>query len=145
MEVFSAALDYKTRLKMNKIKNLSELRKMRQVLQDDLKLRENCENPESIVQVKVGMGTSGIASGAKEVMEYLITELQKRSIEAVVTQVGDMGYSFAEPTVEITKPGEEAVVFGDVNEEKVNEMIDKYIQHGELIEGILPQNYDTIN
>lgn len=130
---------------MTKIKSLDELRKQKEALQNQIKLRETADNPESVVQIKVGMATSGIASGAKEIMEFMITALQKRNINALVTQAGDMGYCFAEPTIEITRPGEAPVVFGYVTIEKADEIIEKYIKNGELVEGILPENYHTIN
>ncbi len=84
------------------------------------------------------------ASGAKEVMEFFVTELNKRSIDAVVTQTGCMGYCFAEPTVEITLPGKEPIVFGYVDVKKADEIIERYIKEGELVDGIIPQNYNTI-
>lgn len=130
---------------MNKIKNLADLRKIKTDLQDKIKLRETSDSPESVIQIKIGMATSGIASGAKEVMSYFIEELDKRKIDAVVTQVGDMGYCYAEPTIEITKPGMDPVVFGYVTTTKANEIIEKYIINGELVEGILPANYQSID
>ncbi|HNW75620.1 MAG TPA: (2Fe-2S) ferredoxin domain-containing protein [Bacteroidales bacterium] len=130
---------------MNKIKSLSDLKKMQEDLQSKMSLRERSNHPESIIQIKVGMATSGIASGAKEVMTYFINELEKRNIEAVVTQTGDMGYCYAEPTVEITLPGHEPVVFGNVKVQKAEEIIEKYIKNGEMVDGIIPMNYETIN
>ena len=50
---------------MNKIKNLADLRKMKDELQNKIQLREKSDSPDAIIQVKVGMATSGIASGAK--------------------------------------------------------------------------------
>ncbi|MBQ7575881.1 MAG: (2Fe-2S) ferredoxin domain-containing protein [Bacteroidales bacterium] len=129
---------------MDKIKNLAELRKMREGMQGKMSMRENSNSSEAIIQIKVGMATSGIASGAKETMNYLITEIDKRQIKALVMQVGDMGYCHAEPTVEVTIPGKDPVVFGNVNIARAQEIIDKYIVNGELIEGILPANYRSI-
>ena len=129
---------------MNKIKNLAELRKMREGMQGKMSMRENSESSEAIIQIKVGMATSGIASGAKETMNYLITEIDKRQIKALVMQVGDMGYCHSEPTVEVTIPGKDPVVFGNVNIARAKELIEKYILNGELIEGILPANYRSI-
>ena len=130
---------------MGKIKSLDDLKKRKTDLQKKVDLRERAEDAESYVQIKVGMATSGIASGAKEVMDFLIEALEKRNIEAVVTQAGDMGYSFAEPTIEVTKPGEEPVVFGYVDKTKADEIIERYIKRGELVDGIIPQNYRTID
>ncbi|HHU97268.1 MAG: (2Fe-2S) ferredoxin domain-containing protein [Bacteroidota bacterium] len=126
------------------IKTLDDLKKRQEEMKSRVNLRDKAENPESLVQVKVAMATCGIASGAKEVMEFFVTELDKRSIDAVVTQTGCMGYCFAEPTVEITLPGKEPIVFGYVDAEKADEIIERYIKEGELVDGIIPQNYNTI-
>ena len=117
---------------------------MREQLKSGLNLREKGDNPENLVQVRVAMATCGIASGAKEIMEFFIEHLERRNIEAVVTQTGCMGYCYAEPTVEITLPGKEPVVFGFVDERKADEIIEKYIKTGELVDGIIPVNYETL-
>lgn len=129
---------------MNGIKTLADLKKKQEEVRARINLRDKAEDPDSLVQVKVAMATCGIASGAKEVMEYFVEELDKRNIDAVVTQTGCMGYCFAEPTVEITLPGKEPVVFGYLNAKKADEIIESYIKDGELVDGIIPQNYDTI-
>jgi len=130
---------------MSKIKSLDDLRKMKENLQAKINLREKGEDPGSHVQVKVAMATCGIASGAKTVMEFMMGELEKRGIESVVTQTGCMGYCYAEPTIEVKLPGQEAIVFGYVDTKKADEIIEKYIKNGELVEGIIPMNYETID
>lgn len=128
---------------MNKVKTLDELRKMRERLHAELNIRENSNHPDRLPQVRVAMGTCGIAAGAKEVMDRFVTSLAERRIDAVVTQSGCMGYCNAEPTVEITLPGGEPLVFGDVTPARVEELIDKYILGGELVEGIIPARHNT--
>jgi NADP-reducing hydrogenase subunit HndB len=130
---------------MEKIKSLADLKKKREELQSKLQLREQGENAENLIQIKVAMATCGIASGAKQVMEVLIDECQKRNIPAVVTQTGCMGYCYAEPTVEVAKPGQEPVVFGYVNPEKAVDLVGKYIQNNELLDGVIPVNYEKID
>lgn len=130
---------------MTQIKTLADLKKMKEDLQGKIKLREKADHPEAYTQIKVGMATSGIASGAKEVMDFIIEALEKRNIEAIVTQTGDMGYCYAEPTIEVIKPGKDPIVFGWVNTKKADEIIEKYIRRDELVDGILPANYRTIN
>lgn len=129
---------------MEKIKTLADLKKKSRDLKAGIELREK-SNAENLVQIKVAMATCGIASGAKETMEYFMDELEKRNIDAVVTQTGCMGYCYAEPTVEVTLPGKEPIVFGYVNTRKANDIIEKYIRNGELLEGIIPMNYQTID
>lgn len=130
---------------MNKIKSLADLKKIRDEQQTGLQTREKGEVAEDLVQVKVAMATCGIASGAKEIMEFMTEALEKRGVDAIVTQVGCMGYCYAEPTIEVTLPESEPVVFGGVNREKADEIIEKYIKVGELVDGIIPVNYETID
>ena len=130
---------------MTKVKSLADLKKMKEQLQSKVSLREKGEDPDSRVQIKVAMATCGIASGAKTVMEFFIDELEKRSIDAVVTQTGCMGYCYAEPTIEVKLPKQDPVVFGYVDKKKADEIIEKYIKNGELVDGIIPVNYNTID
>ncbi len=130
---------------MAKVKSLSDLNKMREELQSKMNLREKGEHPDSIVQIKVSMATCGIASGAKEIMDYMINELDNRAIDAVITQTGCMGYCYAEPTIEVTLPDNKPIVFGYVDTKKAQEIIEVYIQTGKLVDGIIPVNYETVN
>ncbi|WP_278704294.1 (2Fe-2S) ferredoxin domain-containing protein [Parabacteroides goldsteinii] len=129
---------------MNKVKTLDDLRKMRESLRASLDLREKSNNPEQMVQIKVAMATCGIAAGAKEVMSYFIKVLDRERVDALVTQTGCMGYCYAEPTVEITVPGKEPIVFGRVNKAKVDEIITCYIKQGILLDDIIPVNYNAV-
>ena len=130
---------------MTKIKTLADLKKMRSNLQNEIDLRQQSENPESVVQVKVGMGTCGIVAGAKETITFFNDALRKRSVSAVITQTGCMGYCHSEPTVEITLPGKDPVVFGNVSPDKADEIIEMYIKKGQLVDGLIPVAYKTIN
>ena len=129
---------------MDKIKSLADMKKKREDLQAGLSLRERGDNVENLVQIKVAMATCGIASGAKQVMDFLIEDLDKKKVPAVVTQTGCMGYCYAEPTIEVKKPGQEPIVFGYVNVQKAEEIVEKYIRGNELVEGIIPVNYEKI-
>jgi NADP-reducing hydrogenase subunit HndB len=130
---------------MNKIKTMADLKKIRSELQARIEQREKAGTPESRVVIKVGMATSGIASGARDVLTFMTEELEKRNVDALVIPAGDMGYCYAEPTIEVKRPGEEPVVFGYVSREKADEIIEKFIKYGELVEGIIPDNYRTID
>jgi NADP-reducing hydrogenase subunit HndB len=129
---------------MTKITSLADLRKIKSDVEAKMSLRERSESPESMVQIRVAMATCGIASGAKIVMDYMINELDKRNIPAVVTQTGCMGYCYAEPTIEVTRPGQAPLVFGYVDSKKADQIIEKYIKNGELLDGIIPVNYENI-
>jgi len=127
---------------MDKIKSLADLKKKKEELQSILNLREKSDS--GTIQIKVAMATCGIASGAKEVMNVLIKECEKRNLQALITQTGCMGYCYAEPTIEVKKPGTEPIIFGYVNSEKAEQIITKYIIGNEVLDGVIPVNYETI-
>ena len=130
---------------MNKITSLADLKKLKDQAQSRLKMRENSDAVDTLVQIKVGMATCGIASGAKDTMNFFVEETSHQAIDAVVTQTGCMGFCYAVPTVEVTLPGKEPVVFGNVDKVKAREIIDRYIIKGELVDGIIPMNFKTIH
>lgn len=130
---------------MAKIKSLEDLNFIKEIFQLKMDRKSKTDAVDGMVQVKIAMATCGIASGAKEVMNYFIEAFDKKGILAVVTQTGCMGYCYAEPTIEVTMPGKEPLVFGDVDIKRANEIIEKYIKNGELVDGIIPVNYNTID
>jgi NADP-reducing hydrogenase subunit HndB len=130
---------------MKKINSLADLMKHREEI---ISIKSKSGVPGSgneITRIRVHMGTSGLASGAKDIFDFLMVELDKRNIDASIIKTGDLGYSFAEPTIEVKRPGEDPVVFGNVDKMKADEIIEKYIRKGQLVGGILPANYRTIN
>ena len=129
---------------MEKIKSLADLKKIKDNVQAKIELREKSEHPESRIQIKVAMATCGIAAGSKATMAYFLDHLEENGIDAVVTQTGCMGYCYAEPTIQVIIPGKSPVVFGYVNKEKVDEIIQKYIQEGTLVDGIIPETYTAV-
>ena len=130
---------------MSKITSLADLKKKRDELKSGVGTREKAIDKETIVQVKVAMATCGIASGAKTVMEFFLEQLERRNVAAIVTQTGCMGYCYAEPTIEVKLPREEPVVFGFVDLKRADQIIEKYIKTGELVDGIIPVNYQSID
>lgn len=128
---------------MKKINSTADLFKLKEEIKAKIFGKEGTSGTK--VRIRVHSGTSGLASGARSVFEFITQELEKRNIDATVIKTGDLGYCFAEPTIEVTRPGETPVVFGNVDKLKADEIIEKFIKNGEYIDGILPVNYQTIN
>ena len=105
---------------------LEELRKLRDTTKTDIKRRE-AEGKE--IQVIVGMGTCGIAAGAKATLDAFINALDENSLveTVLVRQTGCMGMCHSEPTVEIIVPGMPAVIYGLVDAKVAQEIVSKHI------------------
>ena len=70
--------------------NLEELKKIREKAQKDVELRQK----QSRIRIVVGMGTSGIAAGARDVLKTFVEEVSRRNLgDVVVTQTGERGLS----------------------------------------------------
>ncbi|NLK21462.1 MAG: (2Fe-2S) ferredoxin domain-containing protein [Epulopiscium sp.] len=131
---------------MAKIKSLDELKSLREQYKSKVNLREKGDKIEKMIQVRVAMATCGIASGARDVMNTFIEEIDTQKLEnVIVSQTGCMGYCYAEPTVEVTIPEKEPVVFGDVTKQRAKEIVEKYIKQGELLDGIIPVTHKTVD
>jgi len=128
---------------MERIKSVNDLKKIRQGIGSGSQAASQTAVKDPVI-IKVAMATCGIASGAKETYDYFVKELSRVHINANVSQTGCMSYCYAEPTVEVTLPGYDPVVFGHVNSAKAQEIIDRYIKLHELVDGIIPASYKTV-
>jgi NADH-quinone oxidoreductase subunit F len=78
-------------------------------------------------RIYIGTGTCGIAAGAEAVLAALKDELKKNKVEADIVQVGCIGFCYAEPIVEIVKPGKPSIFYGDLTPELMAEIVRDYI------------------
>jgi NADP-reducing hydrogenase subunit HndB len=129
---------------MSPMKSFADLKRKREELLKKSSMDIQSQGQQKI-KVKVAMATCGLASGAKEIFEFFREQLDRRNIDGTVTSTGCMGYCYAEPTVEITLHASEPVVFGHVDLKKADQIIEKYIKTGELVDGIIPVNYETVD
>jgi NADP-reducing hydrogenase subunit HndB len=125
---------------MAKINSLAELQKKCEELQATA-----AQMKKDKVVVNVSLATCGIASGGREVMAALQDEVKAQGLSNVeFVQSGCMTYCYAEPTVEISLPGKEPVVFGKVDAEKAKVLVEKYIKNGEMVDGVIPVGYERV-
>jgi NADP-reducing hydrogenase subunit HndB len=105
---------------------LEELRSLRDTKKNDLRKRD-ADGKE--IQVIVGMGTCGIAAGAKVTLDAFINALDANKLvdSVLVRQTGCMGLCHSEPTVEVIVPGMPAVIYGKVDAAAAEEIVKKHI------------------
>ncbi|MDN5347420.1 MAG: NADP-reducing hydrogenase subunit HndB [Clostridia bacterium] len=113
------------------MKSLEELRQIKEKALEEIRLREQ----EKKVQVIIGMGTCGIAAGAREVMSAILDELGKRRLTNVaVTQTGCIGLCAQEPLVDVIFPGKPKVTYGKIDPFKARQIVAQHIVNGIIIE-----------
>lgn len=105
--------------------SLEELQRLRQSKQREMSQRET---EGKSIEIIVGMGTSGIASGAKLTLDSFLEELSEQNLQDVsVRQTGSLGLDHAEPTVEVRMPGMPDIIYGKVDAETAKRIVRKHI------------------
>jgi NADH-quinone oxidoreductase subunit F len=87
---------------------------------------QQSENP----RILIGMGTCGRAAGAEDILDVLNRELAQQNIQADILQVGCIGLCYAEPLIEVIKPGMLGVFYGNLTPEIIPEIIKGYLISG---------------
>lgn len=117
---------------MKKIETIGELNALRTSLENEKAVSESKN-----VTVKVAMSTCSIATGSEKVMEYFQEQMKLEAIGSKIIKTGCMGLCHSEPTVEITVPGKEPVIFGKVDQKRVKIIIQDYIKLGKEVDGVI--------
>lgn len=112
------------------MKSLDELQKVKKSAQQLVRLRDG----ESEKRIVVSMGTCGIAAGARETLLAILEELQRQNItDVTVTQKGCVGLCQYEPLVEIHKPGQACVVYGQVDVAKARQIVASHMVADQIV------------
>ena len=108
---------------MNKLK-IEDLAKISEKIRKTTILREGAGN----AKITVHMGTCGIASGAREIMNALLDEFEKRKIEDVIlTSSGCAGLCSNEPMVTVELKGDAPVKYIDLTREKILRILEEHV------------------
>jgi NADH-quinone oxidoreductase subunit F len=75
----------------------------------------------------VGAATCGRAAGAGAVLEAIEQALNRHRVKANLIQVGCIGLCYAEPLVDILKPGRPRIHYGNLTPELAEKLIEDYL------------------
>jgi NADP-reducing hydrogenase subunit HndB len=110
---------------------LEDLKNLRAQKKKELSRRETAGAKAQII---IGMGTCGIAAGAKETFDAILDELEKHGVSGVIVkQTGCMGLCYSEPSVEVIMADVPTVMYGNVNAEVGRQIVTDHIMQGKMI------------
>ena len=113
---------------MAKLK-IEDLKKIKERVQGETSLRAG----ERRVKVTVHMGTCGIAAGAREVMDTLMSEIEEAGVtDVVVTTSGCMGLCSREPEITVEVLGQNPIIYEFMNPNKMRQVFKRHILEGEV-------------
>lgn len=112
------------------MRSLDELKELKAKTEKDMALRKDTGKPS----ITVHMGTCGIANGAREVLNVVLSELKERNLTDIhVTQTGCPGLCHLEPLVTVTESGKPPFIYGKVSLENVKQIILQHVINGQPV------------
>ena len=115
---------------MPTIKSLDDLKRIREEAIKKQQLKETSGKTEVIV----GMGTVGIAAGARETLKAILDMIESDNLsDIIVRQTGNIGLDSFEPIVQVILPGEDKVTYVTVTPEMIRKIIKEHVLGGEIV------------
>jgi NADP-reducing hydrogenase subunit HndB len=115
---------------MDKIKSLEDLKRVRE---EALKKRE-AKIVTGQKQIIVGMGTVGIAAGARETLKAILDFIEKENLsDIVVRQTGNIGLDSWEPIVQVIIGDEPPVTYGKVTPDVACRIMKEHVMNHTVV------------
>ncbi|MDZ4198163.1 MAG: (2Fe-2S) ferredoxin domain-containing protein [Kiritimatiellia bacterium] len=111
---------------------LESLRALREKTKREIDRRDTAGKTTTVL---IGMGTCGIAAGAKGAFDAFLDEIERNNLSSVVVkQTGCMGLCHSEPTVEVRMPGMPDIIYGRVDGDTARRIVQEHLLHRRLID-----------
>lgn len=112
------------------IKNLDDLKRIR----EEALQKRKVKTESGQIQVIVGMGTCGIAAGARDAMKSILETIERENLQGiVVTQTGCIGLCEREPIVQVVIGEQPKVSYGKVTPEIARQIMMNHVKNGEIL------------
>ena len=116
------------------MKSLDELRKIKEDVKKSMEMRSGGQR----VKIVIGMGTCGIAAGARDTMKAFMEALDSEKISDVaVTATGCAGFCEREPVVDVEVKGQKAVRYAKVDADAVKRIVKQHIIGGDVVKELV--------
>jgi len=116
---------------MATIKSLEDLKRLREEALEKRKVK----SASGQAQVIVGMGTCGIAAGARDTMKAILETIQSENLEGIiVTQTGCIGLCEKEPIVQVIIGEKPKVTYGKVTPDTARRIMKEHVVSGKVVE-----------
>jgi|SRR5690606_13385983 len=115
---------------MPTINSIEDLKRLREEAQKIKEMRDQTGK----TQIVVGMGTIGIAAGARETLKAILTVIEEKSLpDVVLRQTGNLGLSGQDPVVKVTLPNQDEVVYVKVSPDIARKIMQEHVIGGKVV------------
>ncbi len=116
---------------MPTVKSLEDLKRIRE---EALKKRD-IKTTNARVQIVVGMGTPGIAAGARDTLKEFLSMIEEKNLtDVTIRQTGNFGLDSMEPVVQVIIEGTAPVTYGKVTPFAARQIMDEHVLGGKVVE-----------
>ncbi len=115
---------------MPTIKSIEDLKRIR----EEALQKRDIKNEPGHVQIVVGMGTPGIAAGARDTMKAILEIIETENLSQImVRQTGNIGIDSFEPIIQVIVGDQPAVSYGKVTPEVAREIMRRHVIGGQIV------------
>lgn len=115
---------------MSTIKTIDDLKRFREQALE----KRQVKSISSEAKVIVGMGTCGIAAGARDTMKSILNYIEVNHLEGItVTQTGCIGLCDKEPIVQVEIGNTPRITYGKVTPAVVERILHEHVTFGKPV------------
>ena len=115
---------------MEKIKSLEDLKKLRQEALE----KRTAKAVSGQIEVIVGMGTVGIAAGARDTLKAILDYIEKENLsDIVIRQTGNIGIDSFEPVLQVVIGEQPKVTYGRVTPDAARRIMKEHVVGGAIV------------
>jgi len=115
---------------VDKVKTLEDLKKLREEALE----KRRVKSASGEIQIIVGMGTVGIAAGARETLKAILDFIEKENLsDVIVRQTGNIGLDSWEPIVQVAIGENPKVTYGKVTPDAARRIMKEHVAGGQIV------------
>lgn len=115
---------------VDKVKTLDDLKKLREEALE----KRRVKSASGQIQIVVGMGTVGIASGARETLKAILEYIEKENLsDVIVRQTGNIGLDSMEPIVQVIIGENPKVTYVRVTPDAARRIMKEHVVGGQIV------------
>jgi NADP-reducing hydrogenase subunit HndB len=115
---------------VDKVKTLEDLKRLREEALE----KRRVKSAAGQTQVIVGMGTVGIAAGARETLKAILEYIEQENLSDVtVRQTGNIGLDSYEPIVQVVIGENPKVSYGRVTPDGARRIMKEHVAGGQVV------------
>src|SRR5512142_2560023 len=109
---------------VDKVKTLEDLKRLREEALE----KRRVKSASGQIQIVVGMGTVGIAAGARETLKAIMEYIEKENLSGIeIRQTGNIGLDSMEPVVQVVVGESPKVTYGKVTPDAARRILKEHV------------------